>query len=46
MLQARGKDSEDGNATFLGQWIKTPKIAKTVNCFGYRRSAVVDIGKY
>ena len=45
MLQAQGKEGEDGNATFVGQWTKTPKIARTINCLGYRRAAVVDVGK-
>ena len=45
MLQARGKEAEDGNATFVGEWIRTPKIARTINCLGYRRAAAVDIGK-
>ena len=45
MLQARGKDAEDGNATFVGKWIKTPRIAKTIDCMNYRRAAVVDVGK-
>ena len=44
MLQARGKDGDDGNATYVGQWVKTPKIARTLNCLDYRRSAIIDIG--
>ena len=44
MLQARGQDSADGNATFVGQWIKKPKVAKYINCFSHRRSGIVDIG--
>ena len=46
MLQARGKDGDDGNATYVGQWVKTPKIARAINCLDYRRSAIVDVGKY
>ena len=45
MLQARGKDGDDGNATYVGQWVKTPKIARTLNCLDYRRSAIIDVGK-
>ena len=46
MLQARGKDGDDGNATYVGQWVKTPKIARTINCLDYRRSAITDVGKH
>jgi hypothetical protein len=45
MLQARGKEAEAGNATFVGEWIMTPKIARTIKCLRYRRAAVIDIGK-
>ena len=45
MIQARGKEGDDGNATFVGQWIKTPKVAKTIACLRHRRAAVVDVGK-
>ena len=45
MLQARGKDQDDGNATFVGRWVKTPSTAKTIRCNGHRQAAVVDIGK-
>jgi len=45
MLQARGKDGDDGNATYVGQWVKTPKIARTINCLDYRRSAITDVGR-
>ena len=44
MIQARGKDGDDGNATYVGQWVKTPKISRTLNCLNYRRSAITDIG--
>ena len=44
MLQARGKDSDDGNATYVGKWVKTPRVARTLNCLKYRRSAIVDVG--
>ena len=45
MLQARGKDLDDGNVTFVGKWVETPKTAKTIKCRGHRQAAVVDIGK-
>ena len=45
MLQARGKDQDDGNATFVGRWVKTPNTAKIIRCNGHRQAAVVDIGK-
>ena len=45
MLQARGKDLDDGNATFVGKWVETPNTAKSIRCLGHRQAAVVDIGK-
>ena len=45
MLQARGEDSKDGNATFVGKWVRTPRTAKAIKCNRYRQAAVVDVGK-
>ncbi len=45
MLQARGENSEDGNATYVGKWVKIPRIARTIKCQGRRQAAVVDISK-
>ena len=45
MLQARGRDQADGNATLVGWFVSLPSIAKDLHCLGKRKSSVVDKGR-
>ena len=33
LLQARGRDQADGNATLVGWFVKIPQISKDIKCF-------------
>ena len=37
LLQARGRDQADGNATLVGWFVKTPSIAKDLHCLSKRK---------
>jgi len=45
IIQARGADRPDGNATLVGEWKKMPGITKHLKCIGTRRSTVTDKGR-
>lgn len=45
LLQARGQQQEDGNATLVGFWVAMPPISKYIKCIGKRKSSVVDKGR-
>jgi len=45
ILQARGQDAADGNATLVGWFVTVPTIAKNLHCQDKRKSSVVDKGR-
>jgi len=45
IIQARGAERPDGNATLVGEWKKMPGITKHLMCIGTRRSTVTDKGR-
>jgi len=45
IMQARGSERPDGNATLVGEWKRMPGITKHLNCIGTRRSTVTDKGR-
>jgi len=45
IMQARGQERPDGNATLVGEWVKMPGITKHLKCIGTMRSTVTDKGR-
>jgi len=45
LLQARGKEQADGNASLVGWFVTVPQICKNLHCLQKRKSSVVDKGR-
>ena len=45
LLQTRGKDQPDGNATLIGWFVSIPNICKDLHCYDKSKSSVVDKGR-
>ena len=45
LLQTRGKDKLDGNATLIGWFVSIPNICKDLHCYDKSKSSVVDKGR-
>ena len=45
MLQTRGKDQPDGNATLVGWFVSIPQICNHLHCYDKSKSSVLDKGR-